>query len=52
MSSILDFLDPRRVLEMGLKVGPLDLLRSQENQMKKYFSDERLRALFTYQASR
>lgn len=47
--SVLDFIDPRRVLEMALKVGPLELLQPQYAQMRKYFKDERLRALFSYQ---
>jgi phytoene desaturase (3,4-didehydrolycopene-forming) len=49
VSSILDFVDPRRILEMALKVGPPELLQSQYSQMRKYFTDERLRALFSYQ---
>ena len=33
----------------ALAVNPLDLLLPQFNQMAKYFKDERLRALFSYQ---
>ena len=48
-SSILDFVDISRVGPLALSVNPLDLLLPQYNQMAKYFKDERLRALFSYQ---
>lgn len=48
-NSILDFVDLSRVGPLALAVNPLDLLLPQFNQMAKYFKDERLRALFSYQ---
>ena len=46
---MLDFVDPRRVLELALKVNPLELLGSQHGQMSAYFKSEKLRALFSFQ---
>mmetsp|Transcript_32448 Transcript_32448/g.80057 ORF Transcript_32448/g.80057 Transcript_32448/m.80057 type:complete len:612 (+) Transcript_32448:58-1893(+) len=48
-NSILDFVDISRVGPLALAVNPIDLLLPQYQQMKKYFKDERLRALFSYQ---
>ena len=48
-NSILDFVDLSRVGPLALAVNPIDLLLPQFNQMAKYFKDERLRALFSYQ---
>ena len=48
-NSILDFVDLSRVGPLALAVNPVDLLLPQFNQMAKYFKDERLRALFSYQ---
>ncbi len=48
-NSILDFVDLRRVGPLALAVNPVDLLLPQFNQMAKYFKDEKLRALFSYQ---
>ena len=48
-NSILDFVDVSRVGPLALAVNPLDLLLPQFQQMKKYFKDPRLRALFSYQ---
>lgn len=48
-NSILDFVDLRRVGPLALAVNPVDLLLPQFNQMAKYFKNEKLRALFSYQ---
>ena len=48
-NSILDFVDLRRVGPLALAVNPIDLLLPQFNQMAKYFKNEKLRALFSYQ---
>lgn len=48
-NSILDFVDLRRVGPLALAVNPIDLLLPQFNQMKKYFKNEKLLALFSYQ---
>ena len=48
-NSVLDFVDLRRVGPLALAVNPVDLLLPQFNQMAKYFKNEKLRALFSYQ---
>ena len=48
-NSILDFVDLTRVGPLALAVNPVDLLLPQFNQMAKYFKNEKLRALFSYQ---
>ena len=48
-NSILDFVDLRRVGPLALAVNPIDLLLPQFMQMSKYFKNEKLRALFSYQ---
>ena len=48
-NSLLDFVNPGRVVPLALRVNPVDLLLSQHRQMSSYFKDKRLRALFTYQ---
>ena len=48
-NSILDFVDLRRVGPLALAVNPVDLLLPQFNQMAKYFKNEKLRALVSYQ---
>jgi phytoene desaturase (3,4-didehydrolycopene-forming) len=48
-TSILDFVNPKRVVPLALRVSPVDLLLSQHRQMSQYFKDKRLLALFTYQ---
>ena len=48
-NSVLDFVDLRRVGPLALAVNPIDLLLPQFNQMAKYFKNEKLRALFSYQ---
>ena len=48
-NSVLDFVNPQRVVPLALRVNPVDLLLSQHRQMSSYFKDKRLRALFTYQ---
>jgi len=48
-TSVLDFLTPSRVLELALKVNPLELLGSAHGQMSSYFRSPKLRALFSFQ---
>lgn len=47
--SALDFVNPARVLELALKVNPVELLFSQFNQMGMYFKEPKLKALFSFQ---
>ena len=49
-TSVLDFLNPGRVLALALKVNPLELLLSQHWQMSQYFKSPKIRALFSFQA--
>ena len=48
-TSVLDFLNPGRVLALALKVNPLELLLSQSWQMSNYFKHPKLKALFSFQ---
>ena len=48
-TSVLDFLNPGRVLALALKVNPLELLLSQSWQMSNYFKQPKLKALFSFQ---
>jgi phytoene desaturase (3,4-didehydrolycopene-forming) len=48
-TSVLDFLNPSRVLALALKVNPLELLLSQSWQMSNYFKSPKLKALFSFQ---
>lgn len=48
-TSVLDFLNPSRVLALALKVNPAELLLSQHWQMSAYFKSPKLRALFSFQ---
>lgn len=49
-TSVLDFLNPGRVLALALKVNPLELLLSQHWQMSQYFKSNKIKALFSFQA--
>ena len=49
-TSVLDFLNPGRVLALALKVNPLELLLSQHWQMSQYFKSKKIKALFSFQA--
>jgi phytoene dehydrogenase-like protein len=49
-TSVLDFLNPSRVLGLALKVNVAELLLSQHWQMSQYFKSDKLRALFSFQA--
>jgi len=48
-TSALDFINPKRIFKLALSQNPLDLVLPQVNQMKGYFKDPKLTALFSFQ---
>eukprot|EP00898_Chlorokybus_atmophyticus_P008712 jgi/Chlat1/8842/Chrsp91S00684 len=48
-TSIMDYLNPFRLLPLLKRLSPLELLGQHHAQVGNYFKDPRLRALFTFQ---